>query len=55
MTQTNDTALGTMPPDDDIDLQRYVAAFRRRVGLFTAVATVVCLIVLALMLGQTPV
>ena len=55
MTQTNDPALGTMFSDDDIDLQRYVAAFRRRVGLFTAVATVVCLIVLALMLGQTPV
>ncbi|TFW15334.1 capsular biosynthesis protein [Brevundimonas intermedia] len=55
MTQTNDPALGTMPSDDDIDLQRYVAAFRRRAGLFMAVATVVCLIVLALMLGQTPV
>ena len=55
MTQTNDPALGTMFSDDDIDLQRYVAAFRRRTGLFMAVATVVCLIVLALMLGQTPV
>lgn len=55
MTQTNDPALGTMPSDDDIDLPRYVAAFRRRFGLFTAVTTVVCLIVLALMLGQTPV
>ena len=55
MTQTNDPASGTPPFDDDIDLQRYVAAFRRRAGLFTAVATVVCLIVLALMLGQTSV
>jgi len=44
-----------MPSDDDIDLQRYVVAFRRRGGLFMAVAAVVGLVVLALMLGQTPV
>lgn len=36
-------------------MDRYVAAFRRRAGLFAAVAGVVCLIALALLLGRTPV
>ena len=53
----HDTAIGGpgQPADDAIDLHALIAAFRRRLGLFTAVAAVVCLIVLALMLGQPPV
>ncbi|WP_336979186.1 GumC family protein [Brevundimonas nasdae] len=38
--------------DDAIDLHALIVAFRRRLGLFVAVAAAVCLIVLALMLGQ---
>jgi exopolysaccharide transport family protein len=58
MTQTNDPAFANARPtplEDDVDIPRYVAAFRRRAGLFTTVAAVVGLIVLALILGQTPV
>jgi polysaccharide biosynthesis transport protein len=53
----HETAIGGpgQPADDAIDLHALIAAFRRRLGLFTAVAAVVCLIVLALMLGQPPV
>lgn len=53
----HDTAIGGpgQPADDAIDLHALIAAFRRRLGLFTAVAAAVCLIVLALMLGQPPV
>lgn len=63
MTQTNapspapSSVPGPAAPaaSDDIDMDRYVAAFRRRAGLFAAVAGVVCLIALALLLGRTPV
>ena len=53
----HDTAIGGpgQPADDTIDLRALIAAFRRRLGLFIAVAAAVCLIVLALMLGQPPV
>ena len=56
MTQ-NDHALGTsiQHADDAIDIHGLIAAFRRRFVLLTTVSTIVCLIVLALMLGQTPV
>ena len=61
MTQTNAPSPSPVPGpaaqavSDDIDMDRYVAAFRRRAGLFAAVAGVVCLIALALLLGRTPV
>ena len=50
----HDPAIGGpgQPADDAIDLHALIAAFRRRLGLFVAVAAAVCLIVLALMLGQ---
>lgn len=53
----HDPAFSSRGPhaDDAIDIHSLIAAFRRRGVLFTAVASVVCLIVLALMLGQTPV
>jgi polysaccharide biosynthesis transport protein len=53
----HDPAIGGpgQPADDAIDLHALIAAFRRRLGLFIAVAAAVCLIVLALMLGQPPV
>ena len=53
----HDTAAGGpgQPADDAIDLHALIAAFRRRLGLFTAIAAGVFLIVLALMLGQPPV
>ena len=41
------------PADDAIDLRALIAAFRRRLGLFIAVAAAVCLIVLLyFLLGQ---
>lgn len=53
----HDPAIGGpgQPADDAIDLHALIAAFRRRLGLFIAVAAAVCLLVLALMLGQPPV
>jgi len=53
----HDPAIGGpgQPADDAIDLHALIAAFRRRLGLFMAVTAAVCMIVLALMLGQPPV
>ncbi|GAW41060.1 Tyrosine-protein kinase etk [Brevundimonas sp. SH203] len=54
MTLTDLSSAGARAADDDIDIDAWIAGFRRRAGLFAGVAGLVALIVLAVLLGRPP-
>ena len=54
MTLTDPLSVGARAADDDIDIDAWIAGFRRRAGLFAGVAGLVALIVLAVLLGRPP-